>query len=171
MPIITLLTDFGAKDPYVGVMKGVILGICPECQLVDLTHQVDPQNVAGGALQLERAVPYFPPGTIHLAVVDPGVGSSRRAIAVATDRAFFVAPDNGLLARALKDHKITAIAELPLPEGASHTFHGRDLFAPAAACLAAGSAIGSLGRAYEGPLVELPGHDGHVSIAWVDRRR
>src|SRR5437016_14658168 len=100
-PIITLTTDFGMEDPYVGVMKGVILGIAPEAELVDLCHGIPAQDILAGALALEAAVPYFPSGTIHLAVVDPGVGNARRAIAVQTERACYVGPDNGLFTLAL----------------------------------------------------------------------
>ncbi len=96
MTIITLLTDFGLKDGYVGVMKGVIWGIAPRAQLADITHQIQPQNVAEGALALGRVAPYFPAGTIHLAVVDPGVGTRRRPIAARLGEQFFVGPDNGL---------------------------------------------------------------------------
>src|SRR5215470_9716131 len=96
--IITLLTDFGSRDAYVGIMKGVALGICPTARLVDLTHEVPPQAIQLGALLLRSAVEFFPNGTVHLAVVDPGVGTTRAPVLVVTDRGFFVGPDNGLLA-------------------------------------------------------------------------
>src|SRR5262245_55381398 len=100
-PIITITTDFGTRDPWVGIMKGVMLGICPGAQLVDLGHDIAPQDVLGGALCLEAAVRFFPPGTIHLAVVDPGVGSSRRGVAAQAGGQYFVGPDNGRLSLAV----------------------------------------------------------------------
>ncbi len=170
--LITLLTDFGTRDTYVGQMKGVILSIVPGVQIVDLTHEVAPQRVEEGAFLLETALAAFPPGTIHLAVVDPGVGTARRAIAVATARAVFVGPDNGLLSAALPEaaRPPEGVASVPVPEGivavelqnpayrravVSATFHGRDIFAPAAAHLAAGLPLQALGpRIME--LIALP---------------
>ncbi|MBI5627562.1 MAG: SAM-dependent chlorinase/fluorinase, partial [Candidatus Rokubacteria bacterium] len=108
--MITLTTDFGLRDPFVGVMKGVILGICPEAHLVDLTHDIDPQDILGAQLALESSVPFFPVGTVHLAVVDPGVGSSRRALAVQSAGQCFVGPDNGLLSFAFKTSGWTAVS-------------------------------------------------------------
>ncbi len=147
--LITLLTDFGTADAYVGLMKGVILGLAPDARLVDLTHAIPPQSVEIGALVLRSAVPYFPEGSIHLAVVDPGVGSGRAAVAVQTRRAWFVGPDNGLLAPAAESDGIERVIELRNPRyglaEVSHTFHGRDVFAPAAAHLAAGVAAEELG--------------------------
>jgi S-adenosylmethionine hydrolase len=178
--LITLLTDFGLCDGYVGIMKGVILGIAPTVQLVDLAHEVRAQDVPGAALILRSAVPYFPPGSVHLAVVDPGVGSSRAPIAVATDRAYFVGPDNGLLAPAVAvlggAHGVWRIDSVASPLGAvSQTFHGRDVFAPAAAQLAAGLApekigapLGSLQQlALPDPRRHTNGVDGEV--IYVDR--
>lgn len=147
--LITLTTDFGVRDPFVGVMKGVILGICPDARLVDLTHEIEPQDIQGAQLALESAVGYFPPGTIHLAVVDPGVGSARRPLALEAGRQCFVGPDNGLFTFALADPGWTAVtleaSQYRLPE-VSRTFHGRDVFAPAAAHLARGVALAELGR-------------------------
>ena len=146
--LITLTTDFGVRDPFVGVMKGVILGICPDARLVDLTHEIDPQDLRGAQLALESAVGFFPPGTIHLAVVDPGVGSARWPLALKARGQRFVGPDNGLFTFALADPGWTAVVlEAPryrLPE-VSPTFHGRDVFAPAAAHLARGVALAELG--------------------------
>ncbi len=140
-PIITLTTDFGLQDPFVGIMKGVILSICPSACLVDLTHDVEPQDILGAALALEAALPFFPDGTVHLAVVDPGVGSARRPLAVRIRGQYLVGPDNGVLTPALLGSQRTAVAltapEYRLPQ-VSRTFHGRDVFAPAAAYLAAG---------------------------------
>jgi S-adenosylmethionine hydrolase len=157
--IVSLLSDFGVEDPYVGVMKAVVLGICPTVSLVDLTHEVPPQDVMTGALHLMQAAPHFPRGAVHLAVVDPGVGSRRRAIAVETERAFFVGPDNGLASLAWG--RVVCAVELPIPRGASATFHGRDVFAPAAGRLAAGAPLVSLGR----PATGL------AKLAWPRPRR
>jgi S-adenosylmethionine hydrolase len=148
-PIITLTTDFGQADGYVGTMKGVILGICPEAVLVDISHEIRPQAVRQAAYVLSTAAPYFPPGTVHLVVVDPGVGSERRPIAVQTERAVYVAPDNGVLSLALAQEPARIAVDLAesrsrLPK-ASATFHGRDIFAPAAAHLACGRDLGEMG--------------------------
>src|SRR5262245_17075184 len=154
-PIITLTTDFGLRDVFVGVMKGVILSICPEVQLVDLTHEIAPQDVLEGALALESVAAFFPAGTVHLAVVDPGVGSARRAIALRAGGQYFVGPDNGLFTALLEAGGWVGVsrevAAFRRPE-VSRTFHGRDVFAPAAAHLAAGVDLGRLGPALEDPL-------------------
>jgi hypothetical protein len=140
--IISLLTDFGSRDAFVGVMKGVMLGINPSVTLVDLSHEVPPQDILAGALILQSAVAFFPPGTIHVAVVDPGVGSNRRAILVETPRAFFVGPDNGLLSLAAPTDAVTRLIHLTNEAYflalRSQTFHGRDVFAPVAAHLSRG---------------------------------
>jgi len=149
--VVTLLTDFGAADVYAGVLRGVILRLAPEVRIVDLTHEVPAHDARLAALHLEDALPYFPEGTVHLVVVDPGVGTDRRGIAVVTQDAFGVGPDNGvltpLLARGGRAIELTAggLALEPL----SRTFHGRDLFAPAAAALARGDDPGTLGSAVE----------------------
>ncbi|MBI3966139.1 MAG: SAM-dependent chlorinase/fluorinase [Chloroflexi bacterium] len=160
-PLISLLTDFGTRDPFVGVMKGVILGINPDVLLVDLTHGIPPQNVAAGAFALATSHAYLPAGSIHLAVVDPGVGSDRRGIAIQTARATFVGPDNGLFSLALaelapEEYRAVALLEAKywLPE-VSATFHGRDIFAPVAACLSLGLPLEQLGPAVS-DLVRLP---------------
>jgi S-adenosylmethionine hydrolase len=160
VPIITLLTDFQDSDGFTGIMKGVIGGIAPEARLVDLAHGVPPGDIPHAAFVLRCAYLYFPAGTIHLAVVDPGVGGSRRALAVQALGQFFVAPDNGLLAWVL--HELTAASEpvrawsLTDPrfrlEPLSTTFHGRDLFAPAAAFLARGIDPAELGPELEARL-------------------
>jgi len=141
-PIITLLSDFGTQDHYVASMKGVILKINPGCHLVDITHQVNPQDVEEGAFILANAYSYFPKGTIHLSVVDPGVGGSRRPILLVTRDYFFVGPDNGLFTLVAHRDKIKQVVVLTnkkyfLPK-VSRTFHGRDLFAPVAAYLSLG---------------------------------
>lgn len=135
---IAFLTDFGASDTYVGQMKGVIRSIAPEAVILDLTHGIPPQSILLGAVQLQQSVTYFPPGTIFLAVVDPGVGTDRRSLVARSQGRYFVGPDNGLLSLALqKDAVIHDMVnrKLALPT-ISSTFHGRDVFAPAAAHLA-----------------------------------
>jgi len=158
-PIITLTTDFGLADGFVGTMHGVILGICPAARVVDLSHGIAPQGVQEAAFVLAAAVPFFPAGTIHVVVVDPGVGSERRAIAVQTDHTFYVAPDNGVLSEALaQDELVVAVhlnrAAFWLPV-VSHTFHGRDIFAPVAAHLACGVPLRELGEPIN-DLLRLP---------------
>jgi S-adenosyl-l-methionine hydroxide adenosyltransferase len=154
--IVTLLTDFGTEDVYVGVMKGVILQINPAIAIVDLTHRIPPQNIGLGAFQLQNAYRHFPPGTVHVGVVDPGVGSTRNAIALAALDCFFVGPDNGiftwilanrLLADCAADHAVA----LDNPRywytsSPSRTFHGRDIFAAVAAHLASGIPLSEMGQ-------------------------
>lgn len=141
-PIITLLTDFGTKDHYVASMKGAILSINPRCLLIDITHQVNPQDVEEGGFVLANAYAYFPRGTIHLSVVDPGVGGIRKPILVVTENYFFVGPDNGLFTLVAQREKTKQVVVLNkkkyfLPK-ISSTFHGRDIFAPVAAHLSLG---------------------------------
>jgi S-adenosyl-L-methionine hydrolase (adenosine-forming) len=141
-PIITLLTDFGTKDYYVASMKGVILKINPQCFLVDITHQVNPHDIREGAFILAHTYSYFPKGTIHLSVVDPGVGGLRKPILLVTQNYFFIGPDNGLFSLVAWKEKVKRVVVLAkekyfLPK-VSATFHGRDLFAPAAAHLSLG---------------------------------
>lgn len=148
-PLIALLTDFGLRDHYVGTIKGVALSICPDATLVDISHEIAPHDVMGGALELAAACRYFPPGTIFLAVVDPGVGSTRRAIAAAVGDYQFVAPDNGVLSVVVEEMPLKLAVELTEPKYArptvSKTFEGRDRFAPAAAWLASGVQLAALG--------------------------
>src|SRR5829696_9949198 len=127
-PIITLLTDFGTADGYVAEMKGVLLTYAPDAVVVDVTHDVAPQDVEAGRLALARYWRRFPAGTVHLAVVDPGVGSARAALAVESDGRYLVGPDNGLLSPALLLVSARAVS-LPVPPNASPTFHARDVFA------------------------------------------
>lgn len=150
-PIITLLTDFGTVDGYVGEMKGVLLSLASEAMIVDITHEIPAQDVDHARLTLARVWRRFPVGTIHIAVVDPGVGSSRRAIAVASNDHYFVGPDNGVLSPGLVMGG-ARIVELPIPVRASATFHGRDVFAPAAAAIAR-EALASLGGEVRDPVV------------------
>jgi S-adenosyl-L-methionine hydrolase (adenosine-forming) len=149
-PVIALLSDFGIHDHYAGTMKGVMLSICPDATLVDITHDVPPHDVLDGALQLAAAARYFPAGTIFLAVVDPGVGSARRGIAAEAGEYRFVAPDNGVLTAVLREWAPKKIVELTERRYArptvSRTFEGRDRFAPAAAWLAKGIQLTALGR-------------------------
>ncbi len=160
-PLVTLTTDFGLQDPFVGVMKGVILGICPGARIVDVTHGIPPQDVLAGCLALGDAAPYFPPDTVHVAVVDPGVGSDRPAVAVRTARALFVAPDNGLLSF-LRPDEVLEVRRLENPDlwlhPVSRTFHGRDVFAPVAAHLARGVPLADVGPEHPGlRRLHLPG--------------
>jgi S-adenosyl-L-methionine hydrolase (adenosine-forming) len=149
-PVIALLSDFGTRDHYAGTMKGVMLSICPDVTLVDISHDVPAHDVLDGALQLAAACRYFPPNTIFLAVVDPGVGSARRGIAAESGDYRFVGPDNGVLTLALRDFPPKRVVELTERRYArptvSRTFEGRDRFAPAAAWLAKGIQLTALGR-------------------------
>ncbi|HSB05492.1 MAG TPA: SAM-dependent chlorinase/fluorinase, partial [Thermodesulfobacteriota bacterium] len=141
-PIITLLTDFGTKDHYVASMKGVILGINPRCTLIDISHQVSAQDIREGAYLLASAFASFPKGTIHLSVVDPGVGGPRKPILIVTSNDFFVGPDNGIFTLALLREKVEKVVALTRGKyflsRVSSTFHGRDVFAPVAAHLSSG---------------------------------
>ncbi|ABA23399.1 Protein of unknown function DUF62 [Trichormus variabilis ATCC 29413] len=150
-PLLTLLSDFGDRDVYVAVMKGVIAQINPKLQMVDLTHQIPPQNIAAARFCLMNAYPYFPEGTVHIAVVDPGVGSRRRAIAVEFADGFLVGPDNGIFSGVLAQSRAMAVVELTNPQywrtpEPSKTFHGRDIFAPVGAHLASGVSLQHLGQ-------------------------
>jgi S-adenosylmethionine hydrolase len=151
--IITLTTDFGHKDPFVGIMKGVIAGINPEAQVIDLSHGVAPQDIMGAALILRHSAVHFPRGSIHVAVVDPGVGSARRPILIDAGGNYFVGPDNGVLSLTLADETPARIVHLSNAayhrRPVSATFHGRDIFAPAAAHLSRGIDAGALGVAVE----------------------
>jgi S-adenosylmethionine hydrolase len=145
--IITLLTDFGTADGYVGEMKGVLLSAIPDAIIVDITHALAPQDIDAARLTLARVWRRFPRGTIHLVVVDPGVGTSRTALAVESDGRLLVGPDNGVLSPALISPGARVVA-LPIPPDAAPTFHGRDVFAPAAAALARGRSVDSLGTPF-----------------------
>ncbi|MCB9544665.1 MAG: SAM-dependent chlorinase/fluorinase [Myxococcales bacterium] len=160
MALVTLLTDFGDADGFVGAMRGVLLSHAPGARLVDVAHHVPRGDVAKAARVLARAAPCFPAGTVHLVVVDPGVGSSRRPVAVAAGHHLFVAPDNGVLGPTLaRLGGPTAAVEIRVDAASariSSTFHGRDVFAPAAAALVAGASLAALGDALASPLVALP---------------
>src|SRR5215831_14066353 len=143
--IITLTTDFGLSDPFVGIMKGVILGIAPEAQIVDISHDIRSYDIVEGAFLIHSTHEYFPEGTVHVVVVDPGVGSARRPIAAFRGGHFFVAPDNGVLSAVL-DVEVYHITNRSLfLDSVSQTFHGRDIFAPVAAHIAKGTPIESVG--------------------------
>jgi S-adenosylmethionine hydrolase len=135
--LITLTTDFGLRDPYVAEMKAVILRICPAATIVDITHQIEKFNIRTGAYTLAAAAPYFPNGAIHVAVVDPGVGTKRQAILVQTESSCYIGPDNGVLALAARSQDIKHVYKITnkklMLQNVSDTFHGRDIFAPAAA--------------------------------------
>ena len=140
--LITLTTDFGLVDSFVGIMKGVVYSIDPAAQVLDLTHGIPPQNIVAAALTLRHAVPYFAAGTAHVAVVDPGVGGPRVPLLIESDGSYFIGPDNGVLSLALQGRKVDQIVRLSNPayqlRPQSPTFHGRDVFAPAAAYLSRG---------------------------------
>ena len=177
--IITLTTDFGLDDICVGVMKGVILSINPACTIVDITHGVEPYDIAAGALALESACQYFPQGAIHVAIVDPGVGCGRRPLVLVTDKGLFVGPDNGIFSFVLSGPGLKAVYELTakdyfLPKP-SATFHGRDIFAPAAAHLSKGVQPEQLGGKIDDPIIlpsampEIRGDRLEGSIIHIDR--
>jgi S-adenosylmethionine hydrolase len=178
-PVIALLSDFGTRDHYAGTMKGVILGICPTASLVDITHEIPAHDILQGALQLSAAYRYFPAGTIFLSVVDPGVGTTRRAIAVDAGGYLFVAPDNGLLTTVLAGTPAQRIVELTeeryARETVSRTFEGRDRFAPAAAWLARGVDVRAIGRPLQAcetldiPVAAERGGVLHGCVLLVDR--
>ncbi len=150
MSVITLTTDFGTKDNYVGVMKGVILGINPSVCLVDITHEIAPQQVREAAFLLLSSYRWFPSGTVHLVVVDPGVGGKRNPIIVETERHLFVGPDNGVFSLIYEREQEFRVFKISNPQfllpKVSNTFHGRDIFAPAAAYLSKGTPPSRLGE-------------------------
>ncbi|MGE5125418.1 MAG: S-adenosyl-l-methionine hydroxide adenosyltransferase family protein, partial [Betaproteobacteria bacterium] len=155
-PLVALLTDFGLRDHYVGAMKGAILSLCPEAVLVDVLHELPPHNVTAGALALDAAYRHFPGGTVFVAVVDPGVGSQRRPIAMGAGRWLFVGPDNGLFTLVLEAEPLARVHLLANPvlyaQPHSAVFHGRDLFGPAAARLARGLALEEMGPVVGDPV-------------------
>ncbi len=176
--IITLLTDFGQRDGYVAAMKGVMLDLDPAVKLVDMSHEVEPQNISAGAFILEAHFRYFPVGTVHLAVIDPGVGSERAALACYAGGHFFIAPDNGLLDFCcdFSDLQTVRLTQKTFwREAISSTFHGRDIFAPVAAHLARGEPLHNLGE----PFVlqrrlprlqcQIKGRVLHGQVAYIDR--
>ena len=183
MPIITLTTDFGDKDGFVGTMKGVIWGICPDARIADISHQISAQNVMEAAIALWRAFTFFPAGTVHVAVVDPGVGTHRRPIAVRAGAHFFVGPDNGLFTPIFEEAErsgwplevVELTAERYWLPAISRTFHGRDIFSPVGAHLAAGVPLADLGPVITDALrIQMPrpqrtstGWRAHVTVVDV----
>ena len=170
MPRITLLTDFGTADGYVGVLKSVLAIHAPMVQVDDISHDIPPGDVEKASLALGRYWKRFPPGTVHLAVVDPGVGTERRALAVLADERFLVAPDNGILTEVLNQAEEWEAVRLRsselLTEPESRTFHGRDLFAPASALLASGNLLDALGPQVRDPW-RLPNSQVRAIGEWV----
>jgi S-adenosylmethionine hydrolase len=150
--LITLLTDFGTADGYVGELKGVLASLAPHSPIVDVAHDVAPHDIDGARLALARYWRRFPEGTVHLVVVDPGVGSARRALAASSEGRFLVGPDNGVLSPALL-HAGARCVSLSIPSGAAPTFHGRDVFAPAAAQLALGASLETQGAVESDPII------------------
>jgi hypothetical protein len=170
-----LLTDFGISDSYVAEMKGVILSSSPTAVLVDLSHSVNPGDIRSAAYLLGRTWHRYPRSTIHLTVIDPGVGTARAALAFSAHGHWFVGPDNGVFTPVFHDAEIEAVV-LPTPDNASATFHGRDVFAPAAAALASGAVLASLGQPYAGNPMRLaytePHHEGKSivgEVVYIDR--
>jgi hypothetical protein len=176
---VTLLTDFGTVDWFVGVMKGVIAGLAPTSTIIDLTHQIPPGDIRAGAFALATSYRFFPKGTVHVAVVDPGVGSERRAIGVQTADYLFVGPDNGVLSWALRRERIESVRTLEneayFLKPVSQTFQGRDIFAPVAAQLSRGLSIEKLGRAsndfvrLEWPKTRRQGRVMQGEVVYIDR--
>ena len=164
MQIITLTTDFGTRDWFVGTMKGVILGIAARAAIVDITHEIPAGDIRAGAFALAASYRFFPKGTVHVAVVDPGVGGARKAIAVQAANYLFVGPDNGVLSPALAREKIQSVHRLEntkyFLQPVSHTFHGRDIFAPVAAHLCRGTPAHKLG----------PAQKDFIRLAWPQPR-
>jgi S-adenosyl-L-methionine hydrolase (adenosine-forming) len=178
-PVLALLTDFGVRDHYVGSMKAAALSVCPDLTLVDITHDIAPHDVLGGALQLAASFRYFPAGTVFVAVVDPGVGSARRGIAAEVGEYRLIAPDNGLLTAVFQDTPPRRIVELTerryFRPTVSRTFEGRDRFAPAAAWLLRGIELNALGRPIHDPVMldlprpEVRGDELHGCVVQEDR--
>ncbi len=179
LPLVTLTTDFGTRDPYVASMKGVIRSLCPEAIVEDLTHEIAPQNVAEAALFIAAAASWFPPQTVHLVVIDPGIGGKRHAAAALASGQYFVFPDNGVLTLFLREHPLQGARIIENPafttRDISRTFHGRDMFAPAAARLARGEPLAEVGPPLQ-KLVEIdvpvPERDGGTvrgCVIHVDR--
>jgi len=176
-PCVTLLTDFGTRDGFVGAMKGVLASRSPSVSIHDISHEIEPGDVRAGAYALATAAPWFPEGTVHVAVVDPGVGTARAALVLAHGGQFFVGPDNGLLSLAAPEPDETVRLDRPelFLQPVSATFHGRDVFAPIAARLANGASPGELGSAVDDMVRLVVPPVAHVAgrvvgqVAHVDR--
>lgn len=179
VPVITLLTDFGVADGFIGVMKGVMLQIAPQARLIDISHDLPPFSIAGAAFLNQWSYGYFPQGTAHLCVVDPGVGTSRGMLAVQVSGHYFIAPDNGVLSPVLRINEPKTVVSITNKQywmdKVSHTFHGRDIFSPVAAHLSAGVAIEEMGEINDAPILlpalELTFRDDSIScqIEYTDR--
>lgn len=179
MTVISLITDFGQKDNFLGVMKGVILSINPHAKIVDICHEVKPHDISGAAFLLKSSFKYFPKGSLHLVVVDPGVGSERKKLLVKTRDYFFIAPDNGVLSPALKDQASLKIIEITnkkyFLKPTSDTFHGRDIFAPTAAYISKGEDFSKFGKRIESikglrlPQVKITSKSLIGEIIYIDR--
>ncbi|MEX5218645.1 MAG: SAM-dependent chlorinase/fluorinase [Nitrospira sp.] len=174
LSVMTLLTDFGTRDYFVASMKGVILNINPQARIADLSHEVAPHDIAGAAYLLKSCYRYFPDGTVHVAVVDPGVGSNRRPLLISTSRYFFIGPDNGLFTYVCDEETGVEIRQIENRQyrldSQGSTFDGRDLFAPAAAWLTKGQAVSSFGRlltTYERIPTAAPGWDRQVMAGQI----
>ena len=166
-PLVSLTSDFGTGSPYVAAMKARVLAGCPEAVLVDVSHSVPPFDISSAAFVVWAGTSEFPPGSVHLAVIDPGVGSQRRPVALEADGRWYVGPDNGIFGMLVAESRSAVRAvRLFRPAGASATFEGRDVFAPAAAALAAGRPPESIGTALESEPMALP--PGPPSVLWVD---
>jgi S-adenosyl-L-methionine hydrolase (adenosine-forming) len=175
MTVITLTTDFGLRSGFAGVMEGVIYNLAPQAKIVNMTHFVPPQDIREGAYTLWRAVPFFPKGSVHVYVVDPGVGTRRRPLAAQLGGHYFVGPDNGLLTPLIEDAEnngqSTEFIHLDRPQywlaKISRTFHGRDIFSPVAAHLANGIPLRELGTSFNDPIrIELP-HPQRTDAGWI----
>lgn len=167
-PIVTFTTDFGGGSPYVAAMKGVVLGACPDALLVDVSHSVPAFDIRSAAFVLWAGTRGFPSGSVHLAVVDPGVGTARRAVAARLGGSVYVGPDNGVFTFVFSEAGPEApeVVELRRPEGASATFEGRDVFAPAAGAIAAGRPLAALGTTADGSLTTASIDE--PTVLWVD---
>ncbi len=168
--IVSLLTDFGHDDEYVGVMKAVILGYYPEARIVDICHNIAPQDIPGAARMLESSYTYFPKGTVHLAIVDPGVGTKRNILLAETDQHIFIGPDNGILTAILQSSEHTRCYRLrnQAPMATSSTFHGRDIMAPAAGKILAGTPLSTIGELCNpAQCVVLPPSPMHITDACI----
>lgn len=164
-PLVTLSSDFGTGSPYVAAMKAAVLAGCPGATLIDVSHSIPPFVMEAAAFVVWAGTRGFPPGSVHLAVADPGVGSSRRALAILAGGSFYVGPDNGIFDLVLGGRHPDIAVALPRPEGTSPTFEGRDVFAPAAAALARGAVPADLGEPAR-DLVRLPARG--PSVIWID---
>ncbi|NVM29100.1 MAG: SAM-dependent chlorinase/fluorinase [Candidatus Helarchaeota archaeon] len=178
-PIITLLTDFGERDPYAGAMKGVILSICPNAKIIDLSHNIQRHNINEGAFFLFSVTKYYPKNTIHLVVIDPGVGSERKSLIIQTENYFFMGPDNGVLSLAATNDAVKKVIEINNPDyfltPISDTFHGRDIFAPVAAHLANNEPLEKFGPSNQNwiqikfPEVQINETEIRAEIIHIDR--